>query len=275
MGANWQPMTGYNFTDDVRRALAAARKHAARLRHEYVGTEHILFGLIDNKGSVAVDVLQKLSADPDQIRQKLEETLVAGKSQRDAAVDVPYTSRAKKVLELAMTEARELGHNYVGTEHLVLGLMREEKGIAAQVLAHLGLTMDALRAEVVRHPSVPAPAEFVVRTVTSDGGRHKRELAFRLFWTTLGIVVLIESVKPILPLLAGAESGKAHVAALAAVEIIGALLFLVPKTMRYGAWLLLAVFAVAAIAHLVRGEFPGSLFVYAAGTILVLVGRQR
>src|SRR6187551_1161425 len=143
-------MNGYNFTERVRKVLAMAREEAERLRHEYVGTEHILLGLIREGEGVAAAVLQNLSVDLDEIQQKIEDTVKKGKAAAATGPDLPYTSRAKKVLELAMAEARDLAHNYVGTEHLLLGLLREEKGIAAQVLTDAGINLDAARAETLR-----------------------------------------------------------------------------------------------------------------------------
>ncbi len=143
-------MNGYNFTDRVRKVLQMAREEAARLHHEYVGTEHILLGLIREGEGVAAAVLTNLNVDLDDIQQKIEETVKKGKAAAAPGPDLPYTSRAKKVLELAMTEARELNHSYVGTEHLLLGLLREEKGIAAQVLTDAGVTLEQSRAETLR-----------------------------------------------------------------------------------------------------------------------------
>jgi ATP-dependent Clp protease ATP-binding subunit ClpC len=143
-------MNGYNFTERVRKVLAMAREEAERLRHEYVGTEHILLGLIREGEGVAAAVLQSLNVDLDEIQQKIEDTVKKGKAAAATGPDLPYTSRAKKVLELAMAEARDLTHNYVGTEHLLLGLLREEKGIAAQVLTDAGINLDAARAETLR-----------------------------------------------------------------------------------------------------------------------------
>src|SRR5438067_8512618 len=145
-----QVMNGYNFTERVRKVLAMAREEAARLHHEYVGTEHILLGLIREGEGVAATVLQNLNVELDEIQQKIEETVKKGKAAQATGPDLPYTSRAKKVLELAMSEARELGHSYVGTEHLLLGLLREEKGIAAQVLTDAGVNLEAARAETLR-----------------------------------------------------------------------------------------------------------------------------
>src|SRR3954463_9904574 len=143
-------MNGYNFTERVRKVLTMAREEAARLHHEYVGTEHILLGLIREGEGVAASVLQNLNVELEEIQQKIEETVKKGKAGQASGPDLPYTSRAKKVLELAMSEARELNHSYVGTEHLLLGLLREEKGIAAQVLTDAGVNLEAARAETLR-----------------------------------------------------------------------------------------------------------------------------
>src|SRR5580698_4737 len=143
-------MNGYNFTERVRKVLAMAREEAARLHHEYVGTEHILLGLIREGEGVAAAVLQNMNVDLDEVQQKIEDMVKKGKAAQTTGPDLPYTSRAKKVLELAMSEARELNHSYVGTEHLLLGLMREEKGIAAQVLTDAGINLDEARKETLR-----------------------------------------------------------------------------------------------------------------------------
>jgi ATP-dependent Clp protease ATP-binding subunit ClpC len=143
-------MNGYNFTERVRKVLAMAREQAARLHHEYVGTEHILLGLIAEGEGVAAAVLQNLNVDLEEVQQRIEEQVKKGKAAQATGPDLPYTSRAKKVLELAMAEARDLNHSYVGTEHLLLGLLREEKGIAAQVLTDAGVNLDAARTETLR-----------------------------------------------------------------------------------------------------------------------------
>ena len=151
----------YNFTDRVRKVLAMAREEAIRLQHDYVGTEHILLGLIREGEGVAAAVLTNLNVDLDQIHDQVEESVKKGKA-TIALGELPYTSRAKKVLEFAMAEARELNHSYVGTEHLLLGLLREEKGIAAQVLNSLGVSMEEARSETLKvlgsdvGPSEPA-----------------------------------------------------------------------------------------------------------------------
>ena len=151
----------YNFTDRVRKVLAMAREEAIRLQHDYVGTEHILLGLIREGEGVAAAVLTNLSVDLEQIHESVEASVRKGKA-TIALGELPYTSRAKKVLEFAMAEARDFNHSYVGTEHLLLGLLREEKGIAAQVLNSLGVTLEEARGETLKvlgsdvSPSEPA-----------------------------------------------------------------------------------------------------------------------
>ncbi len=139
----------YNFTDRVRKVLAMAREEAIRLQHDYVGTEHILLGLIREGEGVAAAVLTNLAADLDELQRLIEENVRRGKSSSSIG-ELPYTSRAKKVLEYAMAEARELNHSYVGTEHLLLGLLREEKGLAAKVLGELGIGIEEARAETLK-----------------------------------------------------------------------------------------------------------------------------
>lgn len=131
----------YNFTEDVRQALARARQESMRLRHEYVGTEHILLGLLHDGSSPAVQILRELRVDRAQVRAGIEGVVKPGLA-APPGPDLPYTSRAKKVLEFSMTEAREARASSVGAEHLLLGVLREEKGIAARVLASSGVTRE-------------------------------------------------------------------------------------------------------------------------------------
>jgi DNA-binding transcriptional regulator YhcF (GntR family) len=156
------PISGYNFTERVRKVLAIAREEAQRLRHEYVGTEHILLAIIRERSGIGAAVLQDLEVDLDRIRRRIEEGVKKGRAEPPSGPELPYTSRAKKVLELAMSEARELNHSYVGTEHLLLGLLREEKGIAAQVLTEAGVTLEAARAETLRRLAADTRPAFRV-----------------------------------------------------------------------------------------------------------------
>ena len=138
----------YNFTDRVRKVLSLAKEEAVRLLHDYVGTEHILLGLIHEGGGVASAVLERLGADSDEIHQSLQEYIKKGDT-APSADDLPYTSRSKKVLDLAMGQAAEMNHSYVGTEHLLMGLVLEDKGIAGQVLQRSGLKADQTKKEIL------------------------------------------------------------------------------------------------------------------------------
>jgi ATP-dependent Clp protease ATP-binding subunit ClpC len=165
-------MHGFNFTERVRRVLAAAREEAVDLNHEYVGTEHLLLGLLREDDGVAMAVLQNLAVDADAVREQTLALVKRSDRARRTGPDLPYTSRAKKVIEFAMNEARDLHHEYVGTEHLLLGLLREETGVAAQVLQHEGAELAAVRQEIrlLLGPSRDELASRAVRT-RKDAGR--------------------------------------------------------------------------------------------------------
>lgn len=135
----------FNFTDLTRRALARAREHAFRLGHDYVGTEHLLHGLTEAESIVAL--LGWMGVEAEDVRARLDEAVRPGRKpgrKLPRSVELPYTSRAKKVLEYAMMEARDRGDAYVSVEHLLAGVVREEQGIGAQVLASLGVTVEKL-----------------------------------------------------------------------------------------------------------------------------------
>ncbi len=136
------------FTERARKVMSLARQEAQRLNHEYIGTEHILLGLIQEGSGVAANVLKNLDVDPRKIRAEVERMVKPGSNVVQMG-QLPFTPRAKKVLELALEEANNLGHNYIGTEHLLLGLLREHDSVAAQALTALGLKLDALRDEVL------------------------------------------------------------------------------------------------------------------------------
>ncbi len=137
------------FTDRVRRVIYFARDEANRLQHDYIGTEHLLLGIVREGEGIAAKVLNKLDLDFEQIQQAVE-SMVKSTGSSLTIGEIPFTPRAKRVLELAIEEARLLGHNYVGTEHLLLGLIREGEGVAAQVLAELGVDRKRVREEVLR-----------------------------------------------------------------------------------------------------------------------------
>ncbi len=136
------------FTERARKVIILAKEEARRFNHDYIGTEHILLGLIREGEGVASTVLQKLGLSLENIRLEVEKLVQPGPTTQIIG-DIPFTPRAKKALELAAEEARSLGHNYIGTEHLLLGLIREGEGIASQVLLNLGLELNTVRSEVM------------------------------------------------------------------------------------------------------------------------------
>jgi len=136
------------FTDRARKVMQLANQEAQRFNHEYVGTEHILLGLVKEGSGVAANVLKNLEVDLRKIRLEVEKIVQSGPDMVTLG-KLPQTPRAKKVIEYAMEEARNLNHNYVGTEHLLLGLLREQEGVAAQVLMNLGMKMEDVREEVL------------------------------------------------------------------------------------------------------------------------------
>jgi ATP-dependent Clp protease ATP-binding subunit ClpC len=138
-----------NFTPRAQQVLALARKEADRFNHNYVGTEHLLLGLIKLGQGVAVNVLQKLGLDLDTVRMQVEQQVGTGPETKMVG-NIPYTPRVKKVLALASKEAKALNHSYVGTEHILLGLLREGEGVAAQVLRNLEINLDKARNEILK-----------------------------------------------------------------------------------------------------------------------------
>ncbi len=136
------------FTDRARKVMALAREEARRYNHEYIGTEHILLGLVKEGSGVAANVLQNLDIELKKIRIEVEKIVQTGPDLVSVG-QLPFTPKVKKVLEFAMEEAKNLGHNYIGTEHLLLGLLREHEGVAAQVLLNLGVKLEDVREEVI------------------------------------------------------------------------------------------------------------------------------
>ena len=129
------------FTERARKVILLAKEEAKRFNHDYIGTEHILLGLVREGEGVAAAVLASFGLSPDKIRLEVEKLVQPGPA-TVVSGDLPFTPKAKKVIELAMEEARALGHNYIGTEHLLLGLIREGEGVASQVLMNLGLELE-------------------------------------------------------------------------------------------------------------------------------------
>ncbi|RKN42698.1 ATP-dependent Clp protease ATP-binding subunit [Micromonospora endolithica] len=136
------------FTDRARRVVVLAQEEARMLNHNYIGTEHILLGLIHEGEGVAAKALESLGISLEGVRQQVEE--IIGQGQQAPSGHIPFTPRAKKVLELSLREALQLGHNYIGTEHILLGLIREGEGVAAQVLVKLGADLNRVRQQVIQ-----------------------------------------------------------------------------------------------------------------------------
>ena len=136
------------FTDRARRVVVLAQEEARMLNHNYIGTEHILLGLIHEGEGVAAKALESLGISLEAVREQVEE--IIGQGQQAPSGHIPFTPRAKKVLELSLREALQLGHNYIGTEHILLGLIREGEGVAAQVLVKLGADLNRVRQQVIQ-----------------------------------------------------------------------------------------------------------------------------
>ncbi len=136
------------FTDRARRVVVLAQEEARMLSHNYIGTEHILLGLIHEGEGVAAKALESLDISLEAVRGQVED--IIGQGQQAPSGHIPFTPRAKKVLELSLREALQLGHSYIGTEHILLGLIREGEGVAAQVLVKLGADLNRVRQQVIQ-----------------------------------------------------------------------------------------------------------------------------
>ena len=160
-----------NFTPRAQQVLGLARQEAGRFNHNFVGTEHVLLGLIQLGQGVAVTVLGKLGLDLESVRLEVEKQVGTGPDQKVFG-NIPYTPRVKKVLALAAKEAKTLNHTYVGTEHVLLGLLREGDGVAARVLSHFGVDVEKTRLEILKEldpnfepackPGDPQPSKIVI-----------------------------------------------------------------------------------------------------------------
>jgi ATP-dependent Clp protease ATP-binding subunit ClpC len=136
------------FTDRARRVVVLAQEEAQMLNHNYIGTEHLLLGLVHEGEGVAAKAMESMGISLEAIRSQVEE--IIGQGQAAPTGHIPFTPRAKKVLELSLREALQLGHNYIGTEHILLGLIREGEGVAAQVLQKLGADLNRVRQQVIQ-----------------------------------------------------------------------------------------------------------------------------
>jgi len=165
------------FTERARKVIILAKEEAKRFNHDYIGTEHILLGLIREGEGVAAAVLEKMGVSLENIRLEIEKLVQPGPTTQIIG-DLPFTPRAKKALELAAEEARSLGHNYIGTEHLLLGLIREEEGVASQVLLNLGLDLNTVRNKVmeVLGSELPGFGQSTAKTKTPALDAFGRDL---------------------------------------------------------------------------------------------------
>ncbi|MBW8763740.1 MAG: ATP-dependent Clp protease ATP-binding subunit [Microbacterium sp.] len=155
------------FTDRARRVVVLAQEEAKMLNHNYIGTEHILLGLIHEGEGVAAKALESLGISLDAVREQVQD--IIGQGQQQPTGHIPFTPRAKKVLELSLREALQLGHNYIGTEHILLGLIREGEGVAAQVLVKLGADLNKVRQQVIQLLSgAPGREPAAVGAQTND-----------------------------------------------------------------------------------------------------------
>jgi ATP-dependent Clp protease ATP-binding subunit ClpC len=136
------------FTDRARRVVILAQEEARMLDHDYVGTEHVLLGLIHEGRGVAAIVLESLAIRPEVVRERVQ--AVVGRGEQAPSGHIPFTAQAKDLLRLALEESRDLGHTYVGTEHILLGLIHQGDGVAARVLTDLGADLNGAREQVIR-----------------------------------------------------------------------------------------------------------------------------
>lgn len=159
------------FTDRSRKVMQLANQEAQRFNHEYIGTDHMLLGLIKEGSGTAATLLKNLDIDLRKVRLEVEKRVQHGPGDMKIMGRLPHTPRAKKVIEYAIDEARQMNQNYVGTEHILFGLVREEEGLAAQILKEMGVTMDQLKRDydflIGRETKKPAP-KIVVEEIDEE-----------------------------------------------------------------------------------------------------------
>ena len=162
------------FTEKAIKVIMLAQEEARRLGHNFVGTEQVLLGLIGEGTGVASKTLKSMGVTLKDARTEVEK--IIGRGSGFVAVEIPFTPRAKRVLELSWDEARQLGHNYIGTEHLLLGLIREGEGVAARVLENLGVDLNKLRSNIIKMLGESKPATKTATAGTASGGKTKVSL---------------------------------------------------------------------------------------------------
>ena len=177
------------FTERARKVLSLAQEEATRFNHNYMGTEHLLLGLVREGEGVAAKVLANLGVELNMVRSKVE--FIIGRGDRMIVGEIGLTPRAKKVIELAVDEARRLGHHYIGTEHLLLGLIREGEGIAAGVLESLSVNLEKVRTQTIQilSQNSSAPGWTAASTAASVPGMRQQAPAGGGAWAYLIMVV--------------------------------------------------------------------------------------
>src|SRR5476651_2331837 len=189
-----------NFTPRAQQVLALARKEADRFNHNYVGTEHLLLGLIKLGQGVAVNVLQKMGLDLETVRMEVEKQIGTGPETKMVG-NIPYTPRVKKVLALAGKEAKALNHSYVGTEHILLGLLKEGEGVAARVLKSLEVDIDRTRTEILKELDPNFTPPEVEEGAAPEGGGSKKDVktpALRAFGRDLTDLAKKDELDPVI-----------------------------------------------------------------------------
>ncbi|TQM29163.1 ATP-dependent Clp protease ATP-binding subunit [Nocardia bhagyanarayanae] len=184
------------FTDRARRVVVLAQEEARMLNHNYIGTEHILLGLIHEGEGVAAKSLESLGISLEGVRSQVEE--IIGQGQQAPSGHIPFTPRAKKVLELSLREALQLGHNYIGTEHILLGLIREGEGVAAQVLVKLGADLNRVRQQVIQLLSGYQGKEPVESGARGEAGTPSTSLVLDQFGRNLTQAALEGKLDPVI-----------------------------------------------------------------------------
>jgi len=184
------------FTDRAKTIMQLASQEAQRLRHVYIGTEHILLGLLREREGVAANVLRSLRVDLRDIRREVERLIAVGPETTKG--ELPLTPRTKRVIEYAVAAARELNCNYIGTEHILLGLLREREGVAAQVLGRLGVTEDKTTTEIISllGPGLPAvPQGTTIEGSRRRPGPRRRTVAVVAFFFVASAVAVISLIR--------------------------------------------------------------------------------
>jgi ATP-dependent Clp protease ATP-binding subunit ClpC len=175
------------FTERARKVMVLAQDEARRFHHNYIGTEHILLGLVSEGSGVGFQALSSLDITLDGVREQVAS--IVGYGEEEARGNIPFTPRSKKVLELALREAMQLGHNYMGTEHLLLGLVREGEGVAARILSNLDVDPDMVRREVLRRIGEEPGSDLLGEAETEAAGNR---MSFRGRVESLEVGVRVE-----------------------------------------------------------------------------------